>query len=169
MQIVDCLRVNIKFSPLSKMFISQARQLFYRTIKSCEHHFYASQSIYTQNFKKYSFVVTDLLMARTRLRLGENLACVVYLHRWNYHKHLVFYSVVMQSINFFFFLTHEIIWKTKRKKGIGTDFTESHKSRETLTNNYLLYFIPKKKDILSKLNLKISLSKIKKKIYVLRF
>lgn len=56
-------------------------------------------------------VVTDLLMARTRLRLGENLACMVYLHRWNYHKHLVFYTVVME-IWYFFFFTHEIILKS---------------------------------------------------------
>lgn len=103
-------------------------------------------------------------MARTRLRLGENLACVVYLHRWNYHKHLVFYSVVMQSINFFF-LTHEIIWKTKRKKGIGTDFTESHKSRRDSNKQLFTLFYSQKKEkrFSIKTNLKTSLSKIKKK------
>lgn len=167
MQIVD-LRVNFKFSPLSKMFISQARQLFYRTIKSCEHHFYASQSIYTQNFKEYSSLLLtcwwpgrDWGWERTwpawSTCTAETITSIwCFIRSWC-------------NLLIFFFLTHEIIWKTKRKKGIGTDFTESHKSRETLTNNYLLYFIPKKKDILSKLNLKISLSKIKKKIYVLRF
>lgn len=42
------LRVSIKSSPLSKISISQARQLFCRTIVR------SSQSIYTQNFKEYS-------------------------------------------------------------------------------------------------------------------
>lgn len=145
MQIVYCLRVNIKFSPLSKMFISQARQLFYRTIKSCEHHFYASQSIYTQNFKEYSFVVTDLLMARTRLRLGENLACVVYLHRWNYHKHLVFYSVVMQSINFFFFNTRNNLKNKKEKRDRDWFHGITQIARDSNKQLFTLFYSQKKR------------------------
>lgn len=42
--------------------------------------------------KSESFVVTDLLVARTGLRLGESLACMVYLHRWNYPKHFVCFN-----------------------------------------------------------------------------
>lgn len=40
----------------------------------------------TWNVLEKFLVVTDLLMARTRLRLRESLACMVYLHRWNYYK-----------------------------------------------------------------------------------
>lgn len=46
---------------------------------------------------------TDLLMARTRLRLGESLACMVYLHRWNCHKHLAFYFIALGLHGHFFF------------------------------------------------------------------
>lgn len=41
-------------------------------------------------------------MARTRLRLGESLACMVYLHRWNCHKHLVFYIIALGFHEYFF-------------------------------------------------------------------
>lgn len=52
---------------------------------------------------------TDLLMARTRLRLGESLACMVYLHRWNCHKHLVFYSIALGFHVFCLFFFIKII------------------------------------------------------------
>jgi len=68
---------------------------------------------------------TDLLMARTRLRLGESLACMVYLHRWNCHKHLVFYFITLGFHRYFFYGNRRHADWT-RWMGIGSGWTSQN-------------------------------------------
>lgn len=71
-------------------------------------------------------------MARTRLRLGESLACMVYLHRWNCHKHLVFYSIalgfdVFLFLIFFLFFTDMQDSRMELRVGIGSGWIDIYR------------------------------------------
>lgn len=78
---------------------------------------------------------TDLLMARTRLRLGESLACMVYLHRWNCHKHLAFYSIALgfdvflflYFFSFFVFFLRKWDSRMELRVGIGSGWIDIYR------------------------------------------
>lgn len=134
------LRVNIKSSPLSKISISQVRQLlFCRTIVR------SSQSIYTQNFKEYSSLLLtcwwpgrDWGWERTwpawSTCTAETITSIwCFIRSW------------CNLLIFFFFNTRNNLKNKKEKRDRDLISRNRTNREETLTNNYLLYSIPKKK------------------------
>lgn len=86
-------------------------------------------------------------MARTRLRLRESLACMVYLHRWNYYKQCFFISSRFGKLNIYkktdnyssnkFFL---LLQKKEEHIGKGTLRIFRGRTKRSKDANYYFFF-----------------------------